>query len=476
MTGHTARYDGCDVAHGGRRHVPGARGPRRLSSRRRWRARATRSWSRRARRSRRRRCSRPPSRERLAAGVGAEIVRRADALFERMTVVPEARVAARFGLRRARGDLDARRDRGRRPRRAARGRRWRANVGMRVDLEAIPVPPEVRAVCDHVGIDPYVAISEGTLIATVVAERADGFLAALRGCGHRRGGRGRDHRAGSGPPDRVAASGPRRSTHPGPRPLLGRVRGLGRGRVTSRGVDLLCVGDVMLDVHVDAGGAGTGRRRPRPRARPAGRDLGERGRLGRVGRRRGPACTAAWGATWRAAAGGGAARSRREDAPHAVRGRAHRHDAGGARDGGALDGGRPGRERALSRGPAPGMLVCGAVLVSGYLLLHEDTHAIAVAALERAVTPFVAVEAASWPLVEAFGVGPVLRGDGPGHGAPGERAARRASLAGRRRRGAARALGRAVPGGVREARAQRGPSRWRRRAVTGCPREPIDAS
>jgi sugar/nucleoside kinase (ribokinase family) len=52
----------------------------------------------------------------------------------------------------------------------------------------------------------------------------------------------------------------------------------------------------------------------------------------------------------------------------------------------------------------PGMLVCGAVLVSGYLLLHDDTHATAVAAMERAVAPLVAVDAASWPLVESFGV------------------------------------------------------------------------
>ena len=53
----------------------------------------------------------------------------------------------------------------------------------------------------------------------------------------------------------------------------------------------------------------------------------------------------------------------------------------------------------------PGSLVCGALLVSGYLLLHEDTRAVAVAALARAVTPFAAVEAGSWPLVEAFGAG-----------------------------------------------------------------------
>ncbi len=32
-------------------------------------------------------------------------------------------------------------------------------------------------------MDPYTSISEGTLIATVVPERADGFLAALEGAG-----------------------------------------------------------------------------------------------------------------------------------------------------------------------------------------------------------------------------------------------------------------------------------------------------
>jgi sugar/nucleoside kinase (ribokinase family) len=52
----------------------------------------------------------------------------------------------------------------------------------------------------------------------------------------------------------------------------------------------------------------------------------------------------------------------------------------------------------------PGKLIAGAVLVSGYLLLHESTHDTAAAALDRAVTPLIAVEAASWPLVEAFGV------------------------------------------------------------------------
>jgi len=49
----------------------------------------------------------------------------------------------------------------------------------RIELDAIPVRPEVRAVCEHTGMDPYTAISEGTLICTVVPERADDFVGAL---------------------------------------------------------------------------------------------------------------------------------------------------------------------------------------------------------------------------------------------------------------------------------------------------------
>jgi len=50
---------------------------------------------------------------------------------------------------------------------------------MRIDLASIPVRPEVAAVCEHAGMDPYTSISEGTLIATVVPARAEPFLAAL---------------------------------------------------------------------------------------------------------------------------------------------------------------------------------------------------------------------------------------------------------------------------------------------------------
>lgn len=51
----------------------------------------------------------------------------------------------------------------------------------------------------------------------------------------------------------------------------------------------------------------------------------------------------------------------------------------------------------------PSSLDAGAVLVSGYLLLQESTTPAGMAAIDRASATFVGVEASSWPLVEAFG-------------------------------------------------------------------------
>jgi hydrogenase maturation factor len=116
--------------------------------------------------------------DRLAIGVGDLVVKQADALFEQMTVVPEARVAAAFGLRDA--GVTSMHD-------ATEGGvlggllevAVASEVGVRVEIDAIPVRPEVRAVCDHVGIDPYTSISEGTLIATVTPGRAESYVRAL---------------------------------------------------------------------------------------------------------------------------------------------------------------------------------------------------------------------------------------------------------------------------------------------------------
>ena len=44
-----------------------------------------------------------------------------------------------------------------------------------------------------------------------------------------------------------------------------------------------------------------------------------------------------------------------------------------------------------------------AVLVSGYLFLQEPGHDVALAAIGSARTPLLAIESASWPLIDAFG-------------------------------------------------------------------------
>ncbi|WP_435180184.1 AIR synthase family protein [Halorussus sp. AFM4] len=52
-------------------------------------------------------------------------------------------------------------------------------VRLDVDAAAVPVLPGVAEACDHFGVDPWAATSEGTLVLTVEAGGADAVLAAL---------------------------------------------------------------------------------------------------------------------------------------------------------------------------------------------------------------------------------------------------------------------------------------------------------
>jgi sugar/nucleoside kinase (ribokinase family) len=62
-----------------------------------------------------------------------------------------------------------------------------------------------------------------------------------------------------------------------------------------------------------------------------------------------------------------------------------------------------GANATVSPDELPATLKAGAVLVSGYLLFHPTSEPAGLAALERARAGVVAVEASSWPLVEAYG-------------------------------------------------------------------------
>ena len=67
----------------------------------------------------------------------------------------------------------------------------------------------------------------------------------------------------------------------------------------------------------------------------------------------------------------------------------------------------------LSPDDLPDVLEAGAVLVSGYLLFHPGSEAAGRAALERAGAEHVAVDAASWPLLRDLGPGRFLEASEP---------------------------------------------------------------
>jgi hydrogenase expression/formation protein HypE len=54
-----------------------------------------------------------------------------------------------------------------------------SGTGVRVEQEKIVVEEGVRDICEYFSIDPYASISEGTLVLTCRAHKADSIVAAL---------------------------------------------------------------------------------------------------------------------------------------------------------------------------------------------------------------------------------------------------------------------------------------------------------
>ena len=117
-------------------------------------------------------------RDRVAAACGDAFAEEASKLFWQMTVVKDAMTAVSVGVRE--DGVTSMHD-------ATEGGVWGAlvevarasSVGMRIDKQAILVPEVVRKTCELFGIDPYPASSEGTLIITCKAEKADAVIARL---------------------------------------------------------------------------------------------------------------------------------------------------------------------------------------------------------------------------------------------------------------------------------------------------------
>ena len=113
---------------------------------------------------------------RLRAAVGGEVVARAQAYRNMISVLPEARAAGRSGTARAMHDVTEGGVLG-----AVYEMAAASDLGIHLDAGRIPVLPETAAICTVLGIDPLGLIGSGALLVAVADARRG--IDAITGAG-----------------------------------------------------------------------------------------------------------------------------------------------------------------------------------------------------------------------------------------------------------------------------------------------------
>jgi hydrogenase expression/formation protein HypE len=120
--------------------------------------------------------------EQLSQAYGGRFAEEAQQLFWQMSTVEDAMVAARVGVRDA--GVTAMHDA---TECGVFGGLYEmaraAGLGMVIDVPSIPVRDDVARICQHYAMDPYTAISEGTLLMTCRPHAVDALLEAYAGAG-----------------------------------------------------------------------------------------------------------------------------------------------------------------------------------------------------------------------------------------------------------------------------------------------------
>ncbi|RJR29395.1 MAG: AIR synthase [Candidatus Latescibacterota bacterium] len=116
--------------------------------------------------------------ERFVEAGGPAFQREAETMFYQMSVLDDCAIARRFEGVRAMHDATECGIWGGLHEMATAG-----GYGLRIERDSIPVAPAARRTAELFGFDPYCAISEGTLIAVVAAHEAEGLVRALGDAG-----------------------------------------------------------------------------------------------------------------------------------------------------------------------------------------------------------------------------------------------------------------------------------------------------